>query len=66
MRTKLLLADVAIAVALAVVVLIISPGAAITAMLVAAVLLVCVVSVAVGGLRARAARRPSRRRVTEH
>jgi ABC-type nickel/cobalt efflux system permease component RcnA len=59
MRTRLFAVDAAIAVALAIAVLIISPGLAITAILAIFVLLVCAVSFAFDGWRGRA-RRSSR------
>jgi len=56
-RRNILLTDVAIALALAGLVLILSPGLAIVAILAVAVLVVCGVSFAVGGVRRRRVRR---------
>jgi uncharacterized membrane protein len=61
MKTRLLTIDAAIALALAIAVLIISPGAAITAILAIFVLLVCTVSFVFDGRRTRV-RRSSRAR----
>ena len=57
MRRNILLVDLAIALALAGLVLILAPGVAIVAILAVTVLLVCGLSFAVGGVRRRQARR---------
>lgn len=63
MRRNTLLVDVAIALAVAGLVLILAPGLAVVAILVAVVLLVCGVSFAISGWRARLwPRRSSRAR----
>ena len=59
---RALLVDVAIAVALTIVVLIVSPGLAVVAILAVAVLLVCGVSFAIVGWRRRRGVRQTRRR----
>lgn len=64
MRSNILLVDAAIAVALAILVLIVSPGLAVVAIVAVAVLVVCGVSFAVVGWRRRSARRRANTRRT--